>query len=146
MAITSPRAAFRAQPPVPLALPDQRTWLVLLSRAIRFLQENARKHPVEVRTVSATYTMLDIDSMILAGATAADVSVFLLTAAGREGQVISVKKTDSSSNLVVIDPAGSETVDGSTTISLSSENACWMLQSDGTNWRVLSALGTTTAI
>jgi hypothetical protein len=90
--------------------------------------------------------MLDLDSLILAGATSAALSVFLVSAVGREGQVVSVKKTDSSENLVTIDPSTTETIDGSSTIGLSQLNATRVMQSDGTNWRLISALGNATAL
>lgn len=146
MAIASPRKSFRGQQPIPLAWPDPRDWLVTVSRAIRFLQESSRKHPVGVTTCSATYSMLDLDSLILAGATSSALSVFLVSAVGREGQVVSVKKTDSSENLVTIDPSTTETIDGSSTIGLSQLNATRVMQSDGTNWRLISALGNATAL
>jgi len=146
MALSSPRKDFRGQPSVPLAWPNPREWLVLVSQAIRVLQENTRKHPVGTTTCSTTYTMIDLDSLILAGATAADLSVFLLTATGRQGQVVSVKKTDASENLVVIDPVGSETIDGSSSISLTQQNAVRTMQSDGTNWRLIGSIGNATAL
>jgi hypothetical protein len=146
MAITSPRHNFRGQSPVPLDMPDERNHLLLLARAIRHLQESVRQHPRGATTCSATYTMADLDSLILAGASAADITVSLLSAEGREGRQVAVKKTDSSDNLVVIDPAGSETIDGSGTISLVQQHACRLIQSDGANWRLVASVGNATAL
>jgi len=146
MTIDSPRKGFRGSTPVPLDWPDQREWLILVSKAIHSLQGNMRKHPVNVVSLSATYTMVDVDSLLLVDASGGDKTVFLLTAAGREGREVFIKKTDSSENLVVIDPKDSETIDSSSTISLTQKDACRGMMSDGTNWRLISAIGNSTAL
>jgi hypothetical protein len=96
--------------------------------------------------MTATYSMVDIDSLILMDATDGDRTVFLLTAAGREGRLAEVKKTDSSANTVKIDPTGSETIDGSSSIVLTQKNAMRAMRSDGTNWRLVGAIGNSEAL
>lgn len=125
---------------------DAREHRTLLARAIRQLQERLRRHPIEVVTVTADYTMVDIDSLILMDATAGNRTVTLLTAAGREGRRVIVKKTDSSANLVTIDPAGAEKIDDAATIALTQINASREMMSDGTNWVLISAIGNATAL
>ena len=141
MVIASPRAAFRGLSVVPTDWENSKDHLRLIANALRQLQEFSRKHPMEVVSASAAYTMVDIDLLILADATSAAFTVTLLTAAGREGRRIIVKKTDASENIVTIDAAGSETLDGATTVGLTQKNAVREYVSDGTNWRLISAIG-----
>jgi len=145
MALGSPRADFRGFRQVPEEWPDSREHRILLAKAIQQLQGIVRHHPVQVVSLTASYTMVDIDSLILGDATAGNITVTLLTAAGREGREIYVKKIDSSSFTVTIDAAGSETLDGSTTTVLTQENAVRGYKSDGTNWRLISAVGNATS-
>lgn len=88
--------------------------------------------------------MLDIDILVKMDATDGDRTVFLPTAVGREGRRAGVKKTDTSANLVTIDPNGSETIDGETTLKLASPQAYREMQSDGVNWILVGAIGYTT--
>ena len=110
------------------------------------MQERIRLFQIEVVTTTVSYTMVDIDSLILGDATAASITVTLLTAAGREGRDIYVKKIDTSDNTVTIDAEGTETLDGSTTIVLTQRNAVRGYRSDGTNWRLISSLGNATTL
>lgn len=144
MALTSPRATLRGLRTVPLEHEDAQ--VILIAKAVQQLQERLRLHPIELVSATATYTMLDIDRLILANATSAALTVFLPTAAGREGGRVAVKKIDSTANLVTIDPSGSETIDGSTTIALTQVNAVREMISDGTNWQLVSAIGNATAL
>lgn len=144
MALVSPRASFRSLRTVPLEFADEK--LVLLAKAIQQAQERLVRHPIEVASVTADYTALDIDQLIKADATTGNVTVTLPTAAGRTGRRIIVKKTDSTNNLVIIDPDGSETIDGSSSISLTQLNASREMMSDGTNWQLISAIGNATAL
>jgi hypothetical protein len=61
-------------------------------------------------------------------------SAHLLSASGISGARIVIKKTDSSTNTVTVDPDGSETVDGHATIVLNQQNEFISMVSDGTNW------------
>jgi hypothetical protein len=146
MVIASPRTGFRGQPLTPTAWPDEKEHLRLLAEAIRTLQETSRIYPVGIKSVTDNYTMTDLNLMILANATSTAITVTLQTAAARPGRRIIVKKTDSSNNLVTIDPAGSETLDGATTIALSQVNAVREYISDGTNWRLVAAIGNATEL
>ena len=139
MPITSPRLLTRTLRQVPLEFEDPQS--VLLAKAVQQVQERAILHPVEAVSVTATYTVLDGDLLILANATSGAFTVNLPTAAGREGRRIIVKKTDSSANAVTVDGFGSETIDGATTVSLTTQNALREMVSDNTNWRVLSTAG-----
>lgn len=142
--VTSPRQNYRRLRTIPLQFDDPD--LLLLAQALEQASERLRRHPVEVVSVTASYTMLDIDLIVKMDATDGDRTVFLPSAKAREGRKAGVKKIDSSANLVVIDPDGTETIDGSTTISLTSENAYREMVSDGTNWVLTGAIGNATAL
>jgi hypothetical protein len=141
MVIASPRTGFRALQPVASEFEDEREHRRELARAIRQLQEIMRLSPVVVSSVSASYTMTDIDSLVLVDCTSGAKTVTLLTAAGRSGREITVKKIDATDNLATIDAAGSETLDGALTVGLSQKNASRTYKSDGTNWRLVAAVG-----
>lgn len=82
---------------------------------------------------------LDIHSeLVLADSTAGAFILTLPTAVGATGKVITIKKTDSSSNLVTIDGNSSETIDGSTTFVLGNINNFIKIVSDGTNWTIIA--------
>lgn len=88
-----------------------------------------------VRTKTTTYTALAGD-VLLCDATGAAFTVTLPAAATVTGSSISVKKTDSSGNAVTIDGNGAETIDGATTLALSTQYEAVTLWSDGSNWWV----------
>lgn len=152
MVIASPRASFRGLTPVPedwggsnsglagevAALKDHMRTAV---KAIKQLQEIARHYPIEIVPQSADYTMVDIDQVIVVDATGGNKTITLLTAAGREGRRIGVKKTDSSANSVTIDAEGSQKLDGFSTVALTSNKAYREYVSDGTNWILVSSIG-----
>lgn len=144
MAVTSPRTDFRSLRQIPLEWEDEK--LILLAKAVQQLQQRSRQHPAEIVTVTANYAILDVDLLVLADATSGDVTVTLQTAAGRERRRIIIKKTDTSANLVIINPAGTETIDGVSSISLTQLNAAREMVSDGTNWHLISALGNAEAL
>lgn len=148
MVLASPRADFRplATAPVDWDNGNEQEHLYLLAVAIRQAQTLLRLMPVTVVSVSADYTMVDIDALIKVDATTGGKTVSLLTAAGRAGRRIIVKKTDASANTVTIDPAGSETLDGSSAISLTQQYAVREYMSDGTNWQLIAAIGNATSL
>lgn len=82
---------------------------------------------------------LDVsDHVILADATAGDVTVTLPSASGVPGRVYIVKKTDSSGNGVIIDGQGAETIDGAATYTLTQQYEAITIVCDGTEWWILS--------
>lgn len=99
------------------------------------------------RTESSTpvsTSVTDRNKLILVDATAAPTTVDLLAAAtALDGFVLIIKKTDNSSNTVTIDGNASETIDGNTTLVLSTQNDAVLLVCDGSNWFIgASALAT----
>lgn len=91
---------------------------------------------------TANYTVLeaDRDKLIKVDATSGTVTVALIAAAtAGDGFQIAVKKTDSSANTVIIDGNSSETIDGATTLTLSTQYDVAIITCDGSNWHVINS-------
>lgn len=88
--------------------------------------------------VSANTTLNDAHKVVTVNATGGARTITLPTAVGITGKVYVIKKTDSSTNGVIIDGNGAQTIDGSTTITIDDQYDTIMIQSDGTNWQRLS--------
>ena len=140
----SPRKGYRNVRTTPLQFSDPD--LLMIAQGLEQVQERIRRHPIEVVSVTASYTMLDIDLIVKMNATDGARTVFLPTAKARKGRRAGVKKIDSSINGVLISPDGTETIDGSSTITLTQENAYREMVSDGTNWVLTGAIGNATAL
>lgn len=141
MSVASIRTGFRGLTPIQSEHADPADQARTFSAAIRQLQDIIRIYPVGVVSISATYSMVDIDLLILADATSLAFPVNLLTAKGREGRRFIVKKTDASNNVVTITPSGTEKLDNASTVGLTEKNAAREYVSDGTNWQLIGALG-----
>lgn len=88
---------------------------------------------------TANYTVLAADAgkTILCDATSAAFTITLLAAAtAGDGFVVTIKKTDSSVNIVTVDGDGSETIDGATTYLLRPDDEAVTLICNGTAWFV----------
>lgn len=90
------------------------------------------------KTITADHSMTWADEVLLVDASGGAVTVTLPDPAAYPDVWITIKKIDSSSNAVTINPHGSETIDGAASQSLSTENAFLTLVSDGTNWYVVT--------
>lgn len=87
---------------------------------------------------SAAYTATNYDETVLGDATSAGFTITLPAAASVAGKRLRFKKIDSTTNIVLIDGNASETIDGALTFSLSYQNQELDIQSDGTNWQIIS--------
>jgi len=93
---------------------------------------------------NTNYTVVEDDrnKIILVDASGGPITIDLLpSATGGDGYTVTVKKTDSSTNIVTIDGNLAETIDGQATLDLVAENAGAQLVTDGSNWNVLSSAG-----
>lgn len=87
------------------------------------------------RTVTgASVTVVQADHTIFADATSNAITVNLPAAASHSGRVFAVVKTDASGNAVTLDANASETINGATTLALSTQWDRCQIQSNGTNW------------
>ena len=89
-----------------------------------------------VMSVTTTYTMNLNDALILCDATGGAFTVTLKPAAECTQKLVVIKKIDNTAT-VTVDGDGSETIDGATTYSLSSQYQAVRLMSDGTKWHVV---------
>lgn len=92
----------------------------------------------QIRVVDTDSDVLSTDSMIVVDASKGGVRLGLPTAVGIGGREYTIKKVDSSSNAVTIDPYSNQTIDGASTYVLSSRWKYIKIVSDGTNWLVVA--------
>lgn len=89
------------------------------------------------KTANYTVAETDRDKLIRCDATAGTITITLLAAAtAGDGFQIAVKKIDSSANTIIIDGNSSETIDGATTLTLSTQYDVAVLTCDGSNWHI----------
>jgi hypothetical protein len=92
---------------------------------------------IAVRTASATLAATDFST--ICNNTTGAVTMTLPTAAGIAGRIYFLKKTSSAGNDVTIAGYnGTETIDGATTFTITNKYSYLMIQSDGTNWYILT--------
>ena len=87
-------------------------------------------------TKTANYTLTAADHTVRADATSGNITQTLPTAVGITGRIYVVKKIDASANTVTIATTSSQTIDGATTVVISSQYESFMVQSNGTNWDI----------
>jgi hypothetical protein len=88
-----------------------------------------------VSTVSSNTVLTVINDIVLASASGGSITVTLATPTS--GKIFTIKKTDSTSNLVTILPSASETIDGTSAKALTGQYDAIQLVSDGTNWFII---------
>lgn len=99
---------------------------------------NRRVINLNVATVTASSVTLDEDDdVILCDCSSNAITVNLPAASDYIGKVFYIKKIDVSVNSTTVDGDGSETIDGSTTISLTTQYESVTIVSNGTNWFIL---------
>ncbi|MES1215497.1 MAG: hypothetical protein ABUT20_08270 [Bacteroidota bacterium] len=89
-------------------------------------------------TITATHTASSSEYTILSNNTSGAITINLQAAAGCSGRIYNIKKLSGASKNVTIDPNASETIDGASTTVLSNQYDSVTIQSDGTNWFILS--------
>ena len=89
---------------------------------------------IPVTSITADYTVLVTDAIILADATAGNVTVTLPTAIGIAGRIYIIKKIDTTVFKVIIEGNGTETINLELNQELCFEGDAPQLVSDGANW------------
>jgi len=99
---------------------------------------------VAIKTVTANYSVFTgSDSTILADATSGAVTVTLPSAGSINISAIYIfKRISSAANNVTVATSSSQTIDGATTKTLGSQYAWITVQSNGSNWFIISQGGT----
>ena len=102
---------------------DQLTW------------EAAAPYNRAVKTITGDYTATLADDIIIAdipNQSSLSITVTLPTAVGNTGKQYTVKNVDATS--VTLDPNGTQTIDGATTLALGTQYDTANIVSDGANW------------
>lgn len=87
------------------------------------------------QTAGYNVQLSDRNKIILCDATGAAFQISLISAAtAGNGFEVTIKKTDSSSNTITIDGDSSETIDGDTTLVITTQYVAITLVCDGINW------------
>ena len=95
---------------------------------------------LKVISTSATYTALTSDEVVLGTGGTGGITVNLPSAVGRKGKYYIVKKIDAGVGAVTLDPYSTQTVDGASTLALTTQNNIAYIISDGSNWLVVSKI------
>ena len=92
-----------------------------------------------IETITASSDVLDNSNyIILADASSNTVTLNLPAASGNTGLTYIIKRTDAAgSYAVILDANASETIDGSTTYTLSSQYQSIRIICDGSNWYIM---------
>jgi hypothetical protein len=89
-------------------------------------------------TKTAAYTLTALDQAVSANAASGAFTLTLpnVTTTAPDGTLFSVKKTDSSANVVTIATTSSQLIDGALTFLLTTQNQSVALLSNGTGWEI----------
>ncbi len=90
-----------------------------------------------VTSKTANYTITTSDDLVLASAAGGAFTVTLPTAVGKTGRIFKIKRTNSGSNNVTVGTTSSQTIDGSTTYTISTQYQSIDVISDGSNWHII---------
>lgn len=91
---------------------------------------------MNVTTKTSNYTTTTEDGIVLCDASGGAFTITLHAASSDVGRLMHIKKKESSTNLVILDGSGSETLDEELTKSLNAY-ASLSIASDGTEWFIL---------
>jgi hypothetical protein len=98
---------------------------------------NAFGNAVSVSTKTSNYTLLTTDFVILGDCTSGAITFTLPTASAGIGRIFFVKKVDASANVLSLQGAGSDTIDGMNIFMLPSQWQAITVVSSGTAWYIL---------
>ena len=107
----------------------------------RFQGEPVQAGTFEVKTKTANYLMTEDDEVILADDTSNSVTISLpaLKAGTNIGLNVfyTVKRITAGGNTVTVDTPGSETIDGSATVTIATQYDSIQVVCDATNWHII---------
>ncbi len=86
-----------------------------------------------IASVSAAYTVAENIFYVRADVSGVGFTVTLPPALGRDGRMILVKKIDSSGNTLTVGISGSDTIEGSATVTTATQWGKWLFISNGNN-------------
>ena len=94
---------------------------------------------VVVTSTAVSYSVISTDQVILVDSTSAIRTITLPTAVGIKGKLYTVKdwKGQSATNNITIATTSSQTIDGASTVTMSTNYQTVRVVSDGSNWSVI---------
>jgi hypothetical protein len=93
-------------------------------------------------TVDKDYIPVDSDFTILVDASSNHVRIKLPEAEEVPGQILNIKRMDDhKKNNVIINPHGSEKIDGDLMVKLNTKYMSYTIQSDGSDWYIITSYG-----
>ena len=98
--------------------------------------------PPQLVSKSAAYTIDIADQLILCDGSSGGFTVTLPSVTEKVQDLYVIKATSVAGGHIVVDGNGSETLDGALTKTLSTQYAAIVLAPDGSNWHIISQLGT----
>jgi len=99
---------------------------------VKLVTDRIKSEPDSV-SITADYTV-EGKTNVFVDATGGNVTVTLPDILDSKDRLIRMKKTDSSSNKVIADGAGSNAIDGATTSTMTSQWESMVILCDGTRW------------
>ncbi len=90
-----------------------------------------------VHTITSNTTLTINHHYVFANASSGNITITLPPASSSRGREYVIKKIDSSSNSVIIDPNGNELIEGALTYSLTLQNQSVKIVCDGTQWWIV---------
>jgi len=118
--------------------------LTMVAGSGMVITTNASTDTITLSTVSAVlvtktadYTASTTTEVILCDATLGPITISLPAASGNSGLQKTIKKTDSTATSVTIDANASETIDGSLTKVIVTQNESFTIICNGSNWFII---------
>ncbi len=106
-----------------------------VSNSTSELQWFGARAPITSKTTA--YTATESDGTILCDTTSAGFTVTLPAASGKAGMMLYIKKISSDGNTLTVDGNASETIDGATTLTTTTQYDGWQIHCDGSNWHIV---------
>ena len=91
---------------------------------------------VEVSDVDADGTLSN-HSIVLADASRGNITLTLPETSSNTNKILRIKKVDSSSNYVIVTPYNSETIDGESSVQITTQWTALTLVCNGINWFII---------
>lgn len=101
--------------------------------------ETSQSFGAGIITTTTDLTLSAAHHTVLVDATSGNITITLPAVATRARRIYCIKKIDSSGNTVTIDGNASETIDGATTVVLSTQYSGKQIQGNGSAWFIISS-------
>ena len=106
----------------------------------KILPDDGMESPIlesNIKTVTSNYSLLLNDFTILVNALSGNVTITFPDATDNSGKIYNIKKIDSSGNLVILLPSGTQKIDGYSSQQIANMNTCLTIITDGVGWFII---------